>query len=59
MTVTGTKRDIAGLTFEFLFAPDTEARRRCTSDPPPLLSWLSNNANRNWDARGKIPSPVR
>ena len=25
ITVTGTKRDIAGLTFEFLYAPDTEA----------------------------------
>jgi len=34
ITATGTRRELAGLEFEFLYAPTPRPRRRCTSGSP-------------------------
>jgi alkyl sulfatase BDS1-like metallo-beta-lactamase superfamily hydrolase len=74
ITETGIRRDIAGLTFEFLYAPDTEAPEEMHIWIPQLKALTcAENANRMpatsmrpWNAgairprctTGRIPGPV-
>ena len=54
ITATGTKRDIAGLTFEFLYAPDTEAPEEMHIWIPQLKALTcAENANHSLHVTGQ------